>query len=129
MLDHFFKKEFLIFLIIGGINTLSGVVFAYFYSLFCDANFAFILGYLTGLIISYSLNSFFNFKQSLRFKKFIKFVISYIPNFVIQNIVVYIVYNVIHFDKLFAYLCAAIIGLPITFILIKLFAFNEKKIL
>ncbi|WP_026887101.1 GtrA family protein [Clostridium beijerinckii] len=124
--NTFYTKEFITFLIIGVINTFNGTAFSYLYSSFLNENIAFIVGYISGLIISYLLNSFITFKERLQFNKFIKFVISYIPNFIIQNIVVVIVFNLLGLNKLIAYLLAAIIGIPITFILMKFFAFNKK---
>lgn len=125
--NTFFTKEFILFLIIGVINTFNGTVFSYVYSNFFNENIAFIVGYISGLIISYILNSFITFKETLNFRKFIKFAISYIPNFIIQNIVVLIVFNMMGFNKLIAYILAAIIGVPITFILMKFFAFRETN--
>ncbi len=124
--NTFYTKEFITFLIIGVLNTFNGTVFSYLYSSFFNENIAFICGYISGLIISYLLNSFITFKEKLQFNKFIKFVISYIPNFIIQNIVVVIVFNLLSLNKLIAYLLAAIIGVPTTFILMKFFAFSKK---
>lgn len=122
----FFTKEFIMFLIIGVINTFNGTIFSYIYSSFLNENIAFIAGYISSLIISYTLNSLITFKEKLQFYKFIKFGISYIPNFIIQNIVVIIVFNIMGINKLIAYLLAAIIGVPVTFILMKFFAFNKN---
>ncbi|KAI3349475.1 GtrA family protein, partial [Clostridium botulinum] len=66
------------------------------------------------------------FRENLDLNKFIKFSISYIPNFIIQNIVVLIVFNVMGLHKLIAYVLAAIIGVPVTFVLMKFFAFKHK---
>ena len=63
-------------------------------------------------------------QEKLSFTKFIKFGISYIPNFIIQNIVVIITFNILGLHKLIAYCLAAIIGIPVTFILLKFFAFK-----
>ncbi|NRT71713.1 GtrA family protein [Clostridium beijerinckii] len=126
--NTFYTKEFVTFLIIGLINTFNGTVFSYIYSSFLNENIAFIVGYISGLIISYLLNSLITFKEKLQLNKFIKFAISYIPNFIIQNIVVVIVFNFMGLNKLIAYLLAAIIGVPITFILMKFFAFSKKSV-
>ena len=122
----FITKEFIMFLIIGVINTFNGVVFSYIYSNILNENMAFVFGYISGLIVSYILNSYLTFKEKLDFKKFIKFAISYIPNFIIQNIVVIITFNIMGLDKLIAYILAAIIGIPVTFILLKFFAFKKE---
>ncbi|MBD7913365.1 MULTISPECIES: GtrA family protein [Clostridium] len=123
----FFSKEFISFVVIGIINTFNGVVFSYIYSSFFNENLAFVFGYISGLVISYLLNSLITFKEKLKFKKFIKFAISYIPNFVIQNIVVVIVFNIMGIYKLVAYGLAAAIGVPVTFVLMKLFAFKKAN--
>lgn len=124
----FFTVEFIKFVIIGVINTFNGVVFSYIYSNFLNPNIAFIIGYISGLVISYLLNSFITFKSNLHIKKFIKFAISYIPNFIIQNIVVILIFNILGWHILIAYGLAAAIGVPITFILMKFFAFSNKTL-
>ena len=99
-------------------------MFSFIYSSILNENLAFILGYISGLVVSYILNSYITFKEKLSFTKFIKFGISYIPNFIIQNIVVIITFNILGLHKLIAYCLAAIIGIPVTFILLKFFAFK-----
>lgn len=121
----FLNKEFIFFIAIGVINTFNGVVFSFIYSNLLNENLAFVLGYISGLAVSYILNSYITFKEKLDFRKFIKFAISYIPNFIIQNVVVIITFNILGLHKLIAYCLAAIIGIPVTFILLKFFAFKK----
>lgn len=123
----FFSKEFILFVIIGIINTFTGTIFSYIYSSFLNESIAFIPGYISGMIVSYLLNSIITFKESLNLTKFIKFSISCMPNFAIQFICVLVIVNLMHFDKLIAYMLAAIIGVPITFLLLKFFAFSKNK--
>ena len=123
---QFFNFEFFRFLIIGGINTLNGILFAYLYSRILPPQPAFICGYISSLMISYLLNSFFTFRERLSFGKMIKFSISYIPNFLIQNAVVFVVVTLLHQKPLLAYILAAVIGVPVTFLLLKLFAFRHR---
>lgn len=126
-LKHIFlAREFLLFVIIGVINTINGVLFAFLYSLIFDANSSFALGYATSLSIAYLLNSKITFKENLSWNRYIKFCISYIPNFIIQYVVVIICYNLLKWDKLIAYSLAAAIGVPVTFIIMKFFAFKKK---
>ena len=122
----FLSKEFFSFLVVGGINTINGILFSYIYSLFLDVNVSFVLGYITAMTISYLLNSKLVFKEDMEFVKYIKFCISYIPNFIIQNIFVLIFYNILGWNKLIVFALAAIVGVPVTFILMKFFAFNKK---
>jgi putative flippase GtrA len=125
---HFLKKEFLIFLIIGGVNTLSGTAFAYIYSILTQANLAFMLGYLSALALAYVLNSKFTFKERSNFTGFVKFVVSYVPNFIIQNVAVLIFYNGLYWNRLVAYAAAAAAGIPVTFLLLKIFAFKKDSL-
>lgn len=125
--NTFLTKKFILFCCVGVINTFNGVLFSYLYSLILQSpNLAFVAGYITSLTINYLLNSFITFKESLSFVKYLKFCVSYIPNFIIQNLVVLLVYNLLHMDKIIAYILAAIIGIPLTFIILKLFAFRRR---
>lgn len=127
IVDVFLNKEFIIFIIIGIINTFNGVALATLYSSLFDPNLAFALGYGTSLLISYLLNSYLTFKETLGFIKLIKFCISYIPNFIIQFIIVFLFYNLLHFPEVLAYAFAAVIGVPVTFLALKFYAFSKKK--
>lgn len=139
-LKHMFiNPEFFMFLIVGVINTFSNVIYSMFYLWGIKAiitgfspewytNAAFYPGYLTANITAYILNSKLTFKERLGFIKYVKFFLSYIPNLVIQAIIVGI------FTRFFpsapgviAYALAAVIGVPVTFIFMKIFAFKKKK--
>lgn len=125
----FLTPKFMRFVFVGCLNTFNGVLFSFLYSLFIrNATLAFVVGYITSLTISYLLNSFITFHdKQLTVSKFIKFCISYIPNFIIQLICVYIIIDLLHLYKLIAYIIAAIIGIPITYLALLLFPFKEKK--
>lgn len=111
----FLSKNFISFLAVGCINTINGILISYIYSIFLNVNMSFILGYFTCISISYVLNSGFVFRYKISFKKYIKFCITYIPNFIIQNIIVFLFYNILSWNKLFVFALAAIIAIPITF--------------
>ncbi len=125
----FLTPKFIRFVFVGCLNTFNGVLFSFLYSLFIEnATIAFMVGYMTSLIFSYLLNSFITFHdKKITIFKFIKFCISYIPNFIIQLICVYIVIDLLHWYKLIAYIIAAVIGIPITYLALLLFPFKEKK--
>ena len=111
----------------GVINTLSNILFSTIYSLFIpNTTAAFFPGYITSNVVAYLLNSKLTFKERLGFVKFIKFFISYIPNFIIQTVIVYLYDVLIHGPSVIAYAIAAIIGVPVTFVIMKLFAFKKK---
>ncbi len=127
-LSMFFSREFLSFLIVGGINTVSNVIFSTIYSIFIpNTTLAFFPGYITSNVVSYLLNSKLTFKEKLGFVKFLKFFVSYIPNFVIQTVIVYLFDRFIHGPSVIAYAIAAVIGVPVTFVFMKIFTFKKKK--
>ena len=124
---HFWSRSFLIFLLIGGINTFDCTILASFLIWTgIDGNLAFNIGYITSNIIAYWLNSIFLFPEPLRLARYGRFFLSYIPNYLIQNIIVFMVYNLLGLPSVVSFLLAAIIGLPVTFLLVKLFAFQRR---
>ena len=124
----FLSREFLSFLIVGGINTVSNIAFSTIYSLFIqNTTIAFLPGYITSNVVSYILNSYLTFKERFGILKFIKFFISYIPNFLIQTVIVYLFDQFVHGLSVIAYIIAAIIGVPVTFVFMKIFAFKKEK--
>ncbi len=125
----FLTPKFIRFVFVGCLNTFNGILLSYLYSLMIkNATLAFVVGYMTSLIISYLLNSYITFHdKKLTISKFIKFCISYIPNFIIQLSCVYIIIDLLQLHKLIAYIIAAIIGIPITYLALLLFPFKEKS--
>jgi putative flippase GtrA len=126
---NYINKNFFIFIIIGIINTLNGSLFSFLFTkvMLINANLAFLIGYCCSLIIAYVLNCIFNFKQKLSLRKMLKFFISYIPNFIIQNVVVFVIYNLLGWYVLIAYIIAALISIPVTFLIVKYYVFIKKN--
>ncbi len=126
--NTFFARDFISFAFVGVINTLNNFIISYIVSFWFNPNISFVIGYLASLSIAYILNSCITFKAPLNFVRYIKFCLSYLPNFAIQNIIVFIVYNLLHLHKVIAFALAALVGVPVTFIIMKLFAFKKKNI-
>ena len=123
---QFASREFLLFLIIGAINTGDCSLFA---SILMqvgvhDGNAAFNIGYLLSNLLAYYLNCRFIFHSKIIVSQYLRFAISYIPNAMIENIVVLIFFNLGQLPPVVSFLLAAILGMPITFLLVKLFAFR-----
>ena len=58
---------------------------------------------------------------------YLKFILSYIPNFVILTSFVYVFVKLLHWNHILVYLLAALIAIPITYVLVKIFTFKERK--
>ncbi len=125
----FLSREFIMFVIIGVINTFAGSLFAVFYRRFIpDNTLAFIPGFLSGNIVSYFLNSVFTFRDTeFGFVKYIKFLISNLPNLIIQTIMVKVFSQALSVPSIIVYIMAAVVGVPLTFVIVKLFAFAKKS--
>lgn len=127
LIKIFISKQFLVFVIVGGINTLNGLIFPTLFSRVFQANIAYVISYIPSLGISYVLNSFFTFhERRLSITKCMKFYISYVPNFLIQNIIFIIFYNVLHANKYVGIIMASALGIPVTFLILKFFTFSKK---
>lgn len=123
----FFNIQFIKFLVVGMVNITNGTLFAWLFTLFIQQpNIAFILGYIISLCISYLLNTFFVFSQkNISINKFFKFCISYLPNFLLQNIIVYII-SVFDVHKVILYAFSGVISFPLTYLLVSFLAFKKK---
>ena len=115
------------FVAIGFINGFNGIAFSYIFSFVLPVNISFIIGYLISICISYFLNSYFVFKRKFTVERFLKFCISYIPNFIIQNICVLIMYNWLRWHEIVAFTLAAFIAVPVTYVILTLVTFKNVK--
>lgn len=137
----FLTIQFIIFMGIGIINTISAVTTATILDIIKNLVFSssnpiriftehfrtnFIIGYIASIILSFFLNSKYTFCQKPTWRRFIKFPISYIPNFLFQYIMVFI-FTSLHWNSTAAYILAAVLGTPITFISMKLMVFRKKS--
>ena len=116
----FLSKHFIIFIIIGFINTL---VYNTLYLLILQkANYLLssIIAYITSMTISFLLNCKFNYKIKPTIKKYIKFPISGIPTFFMQTIGLSFFVEILLVPENFAGLLASIIAIPFSYILMNL---------
>lgn len=123
----FLSPAFGRFIAIGLINGFNAVFFSYMFSQILGVNISFIIGYCISLTIAYFLNSFFVFKRRLTVERYCKFCLSYIPNFIIQNIGVFIIFNCLHCHEIIAFILAAVFAVPVTFIILNLLTFKTVR--
>ena len=113
------------FVAIGLINGFDCVFFSYVFSALLPVNLSFIIGYLMSLTISYFLNSYFVFKRNFTVERFLKFFLSYVPNFIIQNICVLIMFNCLGWHEIISFILAAVFGVPVTYTILNLLTFKN----
>lgn len=127
MLDKFKDKGFLIFIVIGVVNTLNNWWISVLFSLLLDANPAYAIGYAASLVIGFFLNCRFTFQERPTLLKLGKYALSYIPNYLIQQGIVFVVVELLAWHTFIAYGVAAVIGMPVTYLILKVFAFAKEK--
>ena len=124
----FLSPQFGRFLLIGTINGCNAICVAYIVTHILPVNIAFIIGYMVSLTIAYFLNSHFVFKRRCNVERYLKFCLSYIPNFLIQNICVIIMFNWFGWHEIVSFALAAILGVPITYIMLNVLTFKNLKL-
>lgn len=123
----FINKKFIGFCLIGIINTFNTAFFSWLAHFRLEENVSAHIGYFISLTINYILNSTIVFKNKLNFRKYLRYLISYIPNYIIYSMVSLFTINIIKMDQFWATVLAIAAGAPITFIIIKLYAFGNKS--
>jgi putative flippase GtrA len=127
----YFSKDFLLFVFCGGAGTLTNFVCSTLFSLRLSDGYgptlSYVLGYAPSLFVTYSLNAALIFSRRLSVVGFVKFAVSYIPNFLILFSLVALLLNYFHWHRILVYGIAGLFGIPLTFFLVKLFVFTGKK--
>jgi putative flippase GtrA len=123
----YFSRDFILFVFCGGMGTLVNFVVSLLISTKANPSIAYIGGYTIGIFVTYTLNALLVFHTKLAFMGFIKFIVSYIPNFLILYTFVLVFLNILEWNKILVYGLAGLLGLPVTFILVKLIAFNKSN--
>ena len=122
----FVSKKFIGYCLIGIINTFNTAFFSWLAHFKVQENIAAYIGYFISLTINYILNSIIVFKNRLNFRRYFRFLLSYVPNFVIYTLVSLLTINVMQINQFWATVLATAAGAPITFVIIKLFAFGSR---
>ncbi len=122
----FLSKKFMGYCLIGIINTFNTAFFSWLAHLKLQENISAYIGYFISLTINYILNSIIVFKNRLNLRRYFRFLLSYIPNFIIYTLVSLLTINVLQINQFWATVLATAAGAPVTFVIIKLFAFGNK---
>ena len=118
MKTTFFTKKFLTFVFCGGMGTLANMLVSTLCSLKINATVAYVCGYFGSSFVTYTLNSRLTFHERLSLQRYVRFVISYIPAVFI---------NILHWNNIIVYGLAALLGLPLTYVIVQVVAFTKRK--
>jgi len=114
------KKSFIKFIIVGIFNTFLTYCLYIVLLYILSYKIAYTMSYLLGIWISYFLNSFFVFKANINFKKFLKYPIVYIVQYILNIIFLYIFVELLNINDKIAPIILIVISIPVTFTLSKI---------
>ncbi len=119
---------FVEFCLLGIFNTFTNALFSSLaHKIHLQQNVSAVLGYLLSLTIAFFLNCKIVFLESPTVAKYIKFMLSYIPNFIIYFLVTFITINTMNLPQFWGTVLAVMAGGPITYIIIRLYAFGNAE--
>ncbi|MWJ33253.1 GtrA family protein [Saccharibacillus sp. WB 17] len=113
------NKEFLRFLISGGLNTLATYIIYLILLNFLDYRVAYTISYVCGIFISYGLNVKFVFKTNVTFKSFIQFPIVYLVQYAINLLLLYVLVDYLYISEIIVPIISVIVTIPLSFLLSK----------
>ena len=119
------NSSFIRFCLFGIINTLNTSIFSSLFGLFLQDNIAGILGYILSLQGAYLLTCRFIFRSKSTLKKYNRFLISYIPSFLVYILIHAGALGALKLSQFWASFLAVMLSGPLTFIIVKIYAFNE----
>ncbi|WMT40585.1 GtrA family protein [Paenibacillus sp. D2_2] len=119
LLTKLLNKEFLKFVISGGINTLATYLVYLLLLIFFNYSLSYTISYVSGIFLSYYLNTVFVFKEKVSFVKFLKFPVVYLVQYLINIFMLYILVEYLHISTQIVPLIVIVVTIPITYTLSK----------
>lgn len=126
--DSFFNVKFLKYAAVGTVNTVNTAIFSTLFAhiVTIQENVSGALGFIASMTVGYFLHTKFVFEMPPSARRYVRFMISYIPNFVIYNVITALTISVFGWSTFVGTSLASIIGVPVTYLTILLFAFSRK---
>lgn len=113
-------QSFIRFVIVGFINTFNYyILYLVFMYLGIPYIFSHSIAFAVSMIGSFFLNCFFTYKTKPTFSKFLQFPMTYIVNYSVTTLSIYILVGVFQMNEFIAPLIAAIIPIPFTYMVSK----------
>lgn len=144
-----YEKEPFRFLIAGGINTVLGIVASILFRLLFKAagwdpkisfdflekiglvapnmDIPYLIAFVLLLPVAYTLQAFISFRTKWSFMRFLIYPISSIPNFICQELFIWLFEVVLKLPSSVSYFLAPICSLPIMFFIIRFLVKPLKK--
>jgi putative flippase GtrA len=112
-----FQREPIMFIVMGGVNTLYNLGVYLLLERVMDYNLAYTIAYVIGVFTSYYLNARFVFRQPMTVKSLLRYPLVYVVQYIVGLGLMYVFVELLHLDASLAPLPTTTLTLPITFIL------------
>lgn len=127
MKKTFLSGNFIKFCLFGIINTFNTSLFSWLFSFFLQDNIAAMVGYIVSLQGAFLLTCRYIFKSKPDTVKYQRFLISYIPSFLVYVLIHAGALDALKLSQFWASFLAVMLSGPLTFVIVKIYAFNEKN--
>lgn len=119
LLMKFLNREFIRFIIVGLINTISTYLIYLFLLNFISYNVSYIISYISGVAIAFILNSSYVFKTKITLRKTIKYPLVYLFQYIINALVLNILIKNGVVNEILAPVLVVVFSIPVTYLLTK----------
>ncbi|MCR8844860.1 GtrA family protein [Paenibacillus sp. SC116] len=116
LLTKYLNNEFFKFVISGGVNTVVTYLVYLLLLMFLNYSFSYTISYLSGILLSYYLNTIFVFSEKVSFRKFLKYPIVYLVQYLVGIIMMYVLVEYLSISVKVVPLIVIILTLPLTYI-------------
>lgn len=115
----FFNKRFVIFLFCGGLNTI--VTYLLYLLLSCMVHYqvAYLIAYITGIVLAYGLNLRFVFNAQSTLRKIISYPIIYGIQYLLGAGLMFLLLSVLRLPNVLAPLIVIVLLMPVSYCLNK----------
>lgn len=127
MYKKYVNSNFLNFLKIGASNTLFSYIVFTISLQFFNYNISYTVSFFFTIILSYFLNSMYVFKQKLSVKKFIKFPLVYVVQYIFGVFILNLLNIFFQTSNYINMLIVTILSIPLTFMLSKKIIVTKEK--
>jgi len=118
-LRRLFSKRFISFLFFGGLNTAITYLLYLLLSKVVHYQLAYLIAYITGIVLAYVLNLLFVFNEQSSLKKILSYPAIYIVQYLLGAALLYVLLHLLKLPNAVAPLLVAILLLPVSYVMNK----------
>jgi putative flippase GtrA len=119
LLMKYTRATWIKFVVVGLINTGTTYLIYVALLMFFNYQITYLISYISGIFISYILNTYFVFKTNFSWKSLLSFPLVYVVQYIVGSVVVGLIVELDLVSKVIAPIIATIILIPVTFIFSK----------